>query len=294
MANTLREKRINKIISISVGGSIIAIIIFMIIFNIFMGRRKNNNDNFQIADNNSVGDLIEEANSSIGKNIEEAKQNTESEDVMKIQVAEKNDTTSEVEVKDLNNEKNLDNNEGNESSTAQTNSIQSEQDVLDVANTANEINSASEDNAENVNNVEQQEKDPTFIMPVEGEIVKHYGKEKLIYSETLKEWTTHLGLDIKADKTTIVKSSADGRVKSIKNDPRYGLTVVIEHQNGFTSVYSNLLTAEFVVTGEEIKSGQTIGTVGNSATFEILDDPHLHFEILKDGNSVDPEMYIKN
>ena len=122
---------------------------------------------------------------------------------------------------------------------------------------------------------------------------KKYGKDKLIYSDTLKEWTTHLGIDIKADKTTIVKASADGKIKSIKNDPRYGLTVVIEHINGFSSVYSNLLTAEFVVVGEDVKSGQTIGTVGNSATFEILDDPHLHFEILKDGNSIDPEMYIK-
>lgn len=136
-------------------------------------------------------------------------------------------------------------------------------------------------------------KDPTFSMPVDGEIVKHYGKEKLIYSDTLKEWTTHLGIDIKADKTTVVKASADGTVKSIKNDPRYGLTIVVQHQNGFSTIYANLLTAEFVVEGEPVKSGQTLGTVGNSATFEILDDPHLHFEILKDGNSIDPEMYIK-
>ena len=82
-------------------------------------------------------------------------------------------------------------------------------------------------------------------------------------------------------------------VKSIKNDPRYGLTIVVEHSNGFTSVYANLLTAEFVVVGESVKVGQTLGTVGNSATFEILDDAHLHFEILKDGVAVDPEMYVK-
>ena len=55
--------------------------------------------------------------------------------------------------------------------------------------------------------------------------------------------------------TDIVKASADGKIKSIKNDPRYGLTVVIEHTNGFESVYSNLLTAEFITVGEEVKSG---------------------------------------
>ena len=85
---------------------------------------------------------------------------------------------------------------------------------------------------------------------------------------------------------------ADGKVIAIKNDPRYGLTVVIEHQNQFKTVYANLLTAEFVTEGEEVKSGQTIGTVGNTAIFEIADEAHLHFEILKNDENVDPNIYI--
>lgn len=137
-------------------------------------------------------------------------------------------------------------------------------------------------------------KDPTFQKPVTGEIVKEFAKDKLVYSNTLGEWITHMGIDIKADKTTVVKAAEEGTIKSIKNDPRYGLTVVIEHSNGFTSVYSNLLTAEFVVEGEKVKQGQTIGTVGTTATFEISDDAHLHFEIKKDGESLDPELYIKD
>lgn len=140
---------------------------------------------------------------------------------------------------------------------------------------------------------EEKVKDPEFKMPVSGEIVKEFAKDKLVYSNTLGEWMTHNGIDIKAEKTTVVKASSEGTVKSIKNDPRYGLTVVIEHVNGFTSVYSNLLTAEFVVAGEKVKSGQTIGTVGNTAVFEIADEAHLHFEILKEGEYLDPELYIK-
>ena len=100
------------------------------------------------------------------------------------------------------------------------------------------------------------------------------------------------GIDIKADKTTVVKAAEKGTVKSIKNDPRYGLTIVIEHDSGYQTVYSNLLTAEFVVAGEKVEKGQTIGTVGNTATFEITDEPHLHFEILKDGEYVDPELSL--
>ena len=137
------------------------------------------------------------------------------------------------------------------------------------------------------------EKDPTFVRPVEGEILKEYAKESLIYSETLKEWITHLGIDIKAERATVVKSSADGKVKHIKNDPRFGLTIIIEHPNGFETRYCNLLTTEFVSEGEEVKAGQTIGTVGDSAVYEIVDESHLHFEILKNGESVNPSKYIK-
>jgi len=139
----------------------------------------------------------------------------------------------------------------------------------------------------------QEIKDPEFIFPVDGEIIKGFGRENLVYSNTLNEWITHNGVDIRAEKTSVVKAAADGKVKSIKNDPRYGLTVVIDHVNGFTTVYSNLLTTEFVVINEEVKKGQTIGTVGNTATFEILDESHLHFEILKDNEWVDPNVYLK-
>lgn len=148
---------------------------------------------------------------------------------------------------------------------------------------------------ENTNKTEEQKSvDPTFKYPVTGEVLTEYAKDKLVYSNTLGEWITHTGIDIKAEKTTVVKASADGTVKAIKTDPRYGLTVVIEHANGFSTVYSNLLTAEFVKEGEKVTSGQTIGTVGNTASFEILDESHLHFEILKNGEQIDPNMYLKS
>lgn len=132
-----------------------------------------------------------------------------------------------------------------------------------------------------------------FSFPVQGDVMREYAKDNLIYSETLKEWVTHLGIDIKAEKTTVVKSAEKGTVQTIKNDPRLGLTITIEHANNFKTIYSNLLTTEFVVEGETVEKGQTLGTVGNTAVFEILDEPHLHFEMLKDGVYVDPTIYLK-
>ena len=295
MARTLRDKRINPIMYFSVGGVLVAIIAVMILTNIFS---QNNNKKLEVqtGENNPINSGIEQVNTSIGKTIEEAKnvEQQNKEESMQVQV----DDQTQAERK-LSEELDEDNNLKEEANklgevaneTTNSSNLENSQDVINSTNEINSANANSENN--NVSNAEETPKDPTFTMPVQGEISKHYGKEKLIYSDTLKEWTTHLGIDIKADKTTVVKSSADGVVKSIKNDPRYGLTVVVENENGFSSVYSNLLTAEFVVVGESVKAGQTLGTVGNSATFEILDDAHLHFEILKDGNAVDPEMYVR-
>ena len=78
---------------------------------------------------------------------------------------------------------------------------------------------------------------------------------------------------------------------SIKNDPRYGLTVTIAHENGYKTIYSNLLSAEFVAEQQEVEKGQTIGSVGDNAAFEIADEAHLHFEMKKDGETVNPSNY---
>ena len=141
--------------------------------------------------------------------------------------------------------------------------------------------------------VEKKKKKLEFIYPVSGEILKGYAMDNLVFSETLQEWTVHNGIDIKADRTTVVKAAEEGTVSAINNDPRYGLTVIIEHSDGFKTIYSNLLTSEFVQVGEVVQKGQSIGTVGNSAPFEIADQAHLHFEMMINNEYVDPTMYLQ-
>lgn len=194
-------------------------------------------------------------------------------------------------------------------------SVEESANTLNTTNAANTVNTTNSTNETKTNTTNSSKANPStntsnvttntkatktenkkelsFERPVEGEVVREYAQDNLIYSATLEEWTTHAGMDIKADKTTVVKAAEAGTIKSIKNDPRYGLTIVIEHDDNFQTVYSNLLTSEFVVEGEKVEKGQSIGTVGNTAVFEIADEPHLHFEILKDSLPVDPSIYIK-
>lgn len=223
--------------------------------------------NFEVAQMTKAINTIqntdtEAASSKIGKTVEESKnQNNIIEEVNIINQNENVETT--VETNELNTVKEVSN------SNIQEMPIESELPEKQIV------------------------EDPTFCKPTEGDIIKEYAKENLVYSETLQEWVTHNGIDIKADKASIVKAAEDGTVTAIKNDPRYGITVTIEHVNGYTTRYSNLLTAEFVVVGEKVIKGQTIGTVGNTAAFEIAGEPHLHFELLKDNEYLDPSLYIK-
>ena len=194
-------------------------------------------------------------------------------------------------VEDSKNE--LDNKANTQNSTTSNNTNSNKtNNVKQNTTKSNTVNKTITTNAKTTEKKEET-KELNFEKPVDGEIIREYAKENLIYSQTLQEWTTHMGIDIKAEKTTVVKSAESGTVKSIKNDPRYGLTIVIEHANGYQTVYANLLTSEFVVEGEKVEKGQSIGTVGNTAVFETADEPHLHFEILKDSIQVDPSIYIK-
>lgn len=201
-------------------------------------------------------------------------------------------------VNELSNSIDITKQENNESLTnkmaVNTSNLENKKETSKNAEKTEQSNTEKVNISENQNADEgEKTKDPTFIQPVEGEKLKDYSRDNLVYSATLDEWTTHLGIDYAAQKTDIVKASANGTIKSIKNDPRFGLTVVIEHENGFESIYSNLLTAEFISVGEQVEQGQTIATVGNTARFEIADNTHIHFEIKKDGENVDPNIYIK-
>lgn len=270
-------------IGLSVGTIVLLVILALVFVNTNSSQKEEDSKLITskvtdlVPNNNVIENNSKETSSAIGKNV------TESEKALNEQNSSNNTNSSVSNTNVLNTTKDQ-NTIANNNSTNNTNTSKTE-----------ETTNATENNIKDEKEEVKKEKveDPIFVKPVEGETLREYAKDKLVYSETLKEWVTHPGIDIKAEKTSVVKSAADGKVVSIKNDPRYGLTVVIEHQNNFKTVYSNLLTAEFVTEGEEIKSGQTIGTVGNTAIFEISDEPHLHFEILKDNVNVDPGIYVQ-
>ena len=127
-----------------------------------------------------------------------------------------------------------------------------------------------------------------FSPPLDGKIQKMYSLDKVIYSKTLEQWKTHDGIDISADEGTEVKSIEKGVVDSIQNDSFYGTTIQIEHKSGYRSVYCNLDENVYVSVGDSVIKGQKIGKVGNTSIGEYLDDPHLHFMLYLNDESINP------
>lgn len=133
---------------------------------------------------------------------------------------------------------------------------------------------------------------PAFQAPAAGKIQSEFSMDKLVFSPTFNEWRTHSGVDIASPRGEVVRSVGNGTVLEIKNDPRYGFTVVIDHKNGYKSVYANLASDQTLQVGQEVKLGDPIGAVGATAIFESAEPTHLHFELYKENKLVDPAAYI--
>lgn len=133
----------------------------------------------------------------------------------------------------------------------------------------------------------------SFTAPCEGDVMKRFSIDKLLKSRTMGDFRIHSGVDIKADTGTTVCAAADGVVENIYEDNLLGITVVIAHDEKLKTEYSNIAGADMIKIGDEIKQGQAIGCVGNTAKGELLDDAHLHFAILENEKYVNPEKYIK-
>lgn len=132
----------------------------------------------------------------------------------------------------------------------------------------------------------------SMVWPVQGELGMGYAVETLTYSKTLEHFTTHHGIDIMAEERTPVKAVLGGKIIEILTDSRLGITISIDHGDGLLTRYSNLYTDLIVNTGDNVTQGQTISGVGTSSIFESAEGPHLHFEVLLNGESVDPMKYL--
>lgn len=133
---------------------------------------------------------------------------------------------------------------------------------------------------------------PQVVSPLDGTTVTVFSMTELMYDETMADWRTHNGVDIQAGEGDAVKTAADGTVRAVTVDELMGVTVLIDHADGYTTQYSSLQEAPPVAEGETVSAGQTIGYVGATAAAESAMGPHLHFSVSLDGKQIDPREYV--
>lgn len=132
------------------------------------------------------------------------------------------------------------------------------------------------------------------IMPVKGEISHEFSNGELVKSETLGVWKTHDGCDILCDPGTEVKSMSEGMVKEIKDDPLWGIYVIVEQSNGLDVQYCGLAKELNVKAGQTVKQGEILGKTGDTNQCEILQQPHLHLGVKQGGKWIDPLSVINS
>ena len=131
-----------------------------------------------------------------------------------------------------------------------------------------------------------------YTWPVKGEVLRGVSVDALAYDPTMGDWRTHNGLDIAAQEGFQVLCISDGVVAEVTEDDLMGVTVVVEHPEGLVSIYSNLADKPAVAVGQEVDTGTVLGMVGATAIAESAMPAHLHLEMTKNGEAVDPTIYL--
>jgi murein DD-endopeptidase MepM/ murein hydrolase activator NlpD len=125
-----------------------------------------------------------------------------------------------------------------------------------------------------------------FKMPTSGSISSRFGYRSNPFTGS-REF--HYGLDIANDLGTPIYSARQGTVIKTGNTSNYGKYVIISHGDGFQTLYAHL--SEILVTeGKQVPTGYKIALMGNTG---YSTGPHLHFAVYKNGDAVDPEIYLE-
>ena len=126
-----------------------------------------------------------------------------------------------------------------------------------------------------------------FHVPLKNAMGKDYSMGVPVFSETMKDYRTHNGVDFKGVKGESVSTVAEGTVISVTKDSLHGNTVTVDHGNGISSAVSGLADEALVGEGTYVYSDTIIGVVGEMPV-EAQDDSHIHLEMRVNGELVDP------
>ena len=130
------------------------------------------------------------------------------------------------------------------------------------------------------------------MYPAGKNVMKEFSGDELVYSQTLKDWRVHDGVDFEVEKGTAVKAMTNGTVTDVREDPMWGTVVEIDHGNGVIATYCGLAKNVAVKKGDAVTTSQQLGAVGEIPC-EIAEASHLHLKVTKDDQLIDPTTLLQ-
>lgn len=131
-----------------------------------------------------------------------------------------------------------------------------------------------------------------LMWPVDGNVILNYSMDKSIYFETLNQYKYHPAIVIGAEEGTEVWCAARGEVSDIRVDEETGTTLTMALGSGYEAVYGQLKELA-VKEGDMVDAGALIGYVSEPTKYYTVEGSNLYFQLLKDGNPVDPMSYLE-
>ena len=130
-----------------------------------------------------------------------------------------------------------------------------------------------------------------MIMPIESvSVINDFG---FYHNKTLNNYYEHKGVDFTAEVGAEVLAADDGVIETIyRDDVLTGTEITIDHGDGVKTTYRFVDVAEGLTVGMDVKKGDVIATVAEATGEEYKDGAHLHFEVIKSGQQVDPATYL--
>lgn len=122
-------------------------------------------------------------------------------------------------------------------------------------------------------------------------VIKDFSSTELQNNETLNQWEAHLAVDLTSENGDVF-AILDGKVVDVNYSFLEGYTITLEHESGFESIYSSLQENVDVEVGQEVKAGQKIGSVSDTASGELELGSHLHLCMKLNNAYVDPNDYL--
>ena len=132
----------------------------------------------------------------------------------------------------------------------------------------------------------------TLAWPASGAVIMGYSMDQTVFFQTLEQYQYNPAMIIGGEVGETIGASAAGIVTNIEETAQTGTTVTLDMGNGYSAVYGQLTDVPLAI-GDYVGAGETLGTLGEPTKYYNVEGPNLYFEILKDGEPVDPMNFME-